>query len=248
MHSPLASVVIPCHNEGRHIGAMLERTVDALRGLDAEIIVVLDGCTDDSVAVVRAFAEHHSQVRSLVHDVRQGKGAAIKLGMEEATGRVVAFIDGDNEIDPSYARAAIERIEAQGADIVVGNRYAEPGLYSTTPMRRLQSRVYHELSRLLFGLTVKDSQAGMKAFTSEAARRLFGLVTVRGYAFDIELLALANVYGYSIEELPIRQHYKGTSALGVRHVIEMIVDTGRIFLDTRRVAGTTMHRQMPVIH
>lgn len=227
---PAYSVIIPCHNEADHVATMLRKTQLAFRGVDYEILLVLDGCTDDTEAIALGEAASIPEARILTNRRRLGKGGAIRKGVREARGAYVGFIDGDGEIDPAYLRTAFRALETgTRGEMVVGNRYARGGSYHTTFLRHLTSRAYQAVIWVLFGLGLHDTQAGLKTFTADAAKRLFSSSHVDGYAFDIDVLTHAHWSGYRIEEIPIRQRFKGTSTMKPRYVLEMIADTCRIF-------------------
>lgn len=224
-NTPAFSIVIPCHNEADHIGPLLRRMNEAFDGAAYEVIVVLDGCTDDSERVVGDVARSMPAVRMLVNDPKRGKGGAIRRGILDAKGAYVGFIDGDNEIDPRFLRHAFSALEKGKSEIVIGNRYCPGAAYHTTAARHVTSRAYQSAIWILFGLRLGDTQAGLKTFTAEAGKHLFRASNVNGYAFDIDVLTHALWMGYSIAQIPIRQRFKGTSSIAHRHVLEMIADT-----------------------
>lgn len=229
MTSPTFSIVIPCHNEASRIDGLLGRVQRAFAGLPYECLVVIDGCTDDSEAVVRAVAISMTNIRILTNERRLGKGGAIKRGMLETRGEYVGFIDGDDEIDPKFLRESLELVSSGKADIVVGNRHAAGGAYHTTALRHLTSCIYQAIIWMLFALKVHDSQAGVKAFDRRIAHKLFAASTVEGYAFDIDILSRAHWLKCRIEELPIEQQFKGTSTITFRHTLQMVLDTCRVY-------------------
>jgi glycosyltransferase involved in cell wall biosynthesis len=225
MHPVRYSIVFPCHNEAPHIERLLRKAELAFAPLDHEIIVVADGCSDGTERVVRAFARHAPSVRLVTSSQRLGKGGAIRKGIAESRGEFVGFMDGDGEIDPSFMLVGFRTLAAGATDIVIGNRYGQGGSYRTTLSRHLTSRVYQAAIWILFGLQFHDTQAGMKAFTATAAKKLFAASNVDGYAFDIDVLMHAHWMGYRIEEVPMQQRFKGTSTISFKHVLEMIADT-----------------------
>lgn len=230
----MLSVIIPCHNEAAHIGGMIVRTEEALRHIPHEVLIVADGCTDGSADIARGLIAVHPTVRLIENADRLGKGGAIRRGVLAAAGDTIAFIDGDGEIDPSFIRVAYDTLGTRNADIVIGNRYAPTGGYHTTFLRRLTSRTYQALNRLLFGLAVRDTQAGMKLFKGDIARALFGAMTIEGYAFDIDILSRAHRRGYNILDIPMTQRFKGTSKVTVRHALRMILDTSAVFWSAKK--------------
>ncbi len=222
---PTFSIVIPCHNEATRINGLLGRVQRAFAGLAYECIVVVDGCSDDSEAVVHAVATSMSSMRILSQPTRLGKGGAIRRGMLEARGAYVGFIDGDDEIDPKFLREAFDLAQRGDVDMVIGNRHGKGAEYRTTLLRHITSWLYQAIIWALFALQLHDTQAGMKVFTADAAKKLFEASTVSEYAFDIDVLCHAHWMRYCIAELPIRQQFKGTSTITIRHTLQMLKDT-----------------------
>ncbi len=244
-HQPRYSIVIPCYNEAAHIGALLRRVDTTLCNTDHEIIVMIDGCTDNTSNVIHTAMQSMPAVRLLESRHRLGKGGAIRRGVLDATGEYICFIDGDNEIDPQYIINAFMALEKGKDDIVIGNRYSRGSMYRTTIARHITSHTYRGIIWLLFGISLSDTQAGLKAFTRAAGRRLFHASTTSGYAFDIDILMHARSMGYRVTEIPIKQHFKGTTSITTTHILEMIADTCSIYnrhahelFDDRRTFGS----------
>jgi dolichol-phosphate mannosyltransferase len=229
MMQPTYSIVIPCHNEAATIGALLRRVQKEFHGTCHEVIVVLDGCSDTSVAVVHAIAQSMPSLFTIEHKQKLGKGGAIRRGFSHAKGIFIGFIDGDNEIDPQYLHEAFRVLEQKKCHIVIGNRYCTGAAYHTTIARHVTSRIYQTVIWMLFGLGISDSQAGMKVFTSSVGKQLFTTSNINGYAFDIDVLVHAHWLGYDIVDIPMQQRFKGTSSITHSHVFEMIADTCRTY-------------------
>lgn len=222
---PLYTIVIPAYNEAKHIGALLRRVDRAFRTVEHEIVVVIDGCVDDTSAVVHTAMRSIPTVRLLESKPRLGKGGAIRRGVLDANGEYICFIDGDNEIDPEYIRNAFYTLEQKKYDVVIGNRYCKQAAYHTTVLRHITSRIYQAMIWMLFGISLGDTQAGLKAFTAAAGRRIFLASNVSGYAFDIDILTHAHAMRYRIAEIPMKQRFKGTSSMTYDRILEMIADT-----------------------
>lgn len=227
---PYLSVVIPCFNEREYVRNTVEKTFAAFDER-VEVIVVDDGSKDGSYDELRDAAKRFPDLRVIRHDRNKGKGAAIRTGVEAASGDIIGFVDGDGEVNPDYLMEAAAIIrESDLTDIVIGNRYLIPDGYKTTAIRKLYSRVYQCMNWLLFSLPWKDTQAGLKAFRGRIAKELFAASDIHGYAFDIDILAHAHLRGLRVEELPITQVLKGGSTISKRHIFQMIVDTVGTYL------------------
>jgi dolichyl-phosphate beta-glucosyltransferase len=204
--APRWSVVIPAYDEARRLPPYLEDVVAYFegRGEPYEIIVVDDGSTDATCAVVEAVSRDHPSVRVLSLGRNRGKGAAVRAGMLAARGRFRLFTDADGAT-PIAELKRLEPALGAGADVVVGSRVVvDPGVSVTAQRHRVAAgRVFNRLVAWLGVRGVADSQCGFKAFTGAAADRLFGQLRTEGFGFDVELLLLAQAEGYRVVEVAI---------------------------------------------
>ena len=201
------SLIIPAYNEAQRIGPTLRRAHQFLAARPArfEILVVDDGSTDGTVALVTALAAELPGLRVLRSPANRGKGHAVRQGMLAATGRVRLFADADGST-PIDELDALLRALAAGADIAIGSRYLAASRV-TRPQpwfRRVWSRLVNRLVQRLLLPGVADTHCGFKAFTAAAATRTFAACTVDGWSFDLEVLARARAHGYHIREVPVR--------------------------------------------
>jgi dolichyl-phosphate beta-glucosyltransferase len=233
------SVVIPAYNEQARITLTLTRTLDylAARHPSSEVLVVDDGSRDDTAAMVEEIAEREPRVALHRLPRNMGKGAAVRIGMLEARGKHVLFMDADlatpiEEVDKllRYAR--------QGADVVIGSRgLAESDIRARQPFpRELMGRTFNMIVRSLLLGGFKDTQCGFKLFTKNAARELFSRQTLDGFAFDVEVLLLAKELGYTIREVPVVWYHAPNSK------VSPVTDSSRMFRDlvklrARRLMG-----------
>jgi glycosyltransferase involved in cell wall biosynthesis len=201
------SVIVPAYNEEHRLMPTLERLHAFLSAqpLRYEILVVDDGSKDDTCGVVlRAQAT----VANLVL-VRQmpnaGKGAAVRRGMLAARGQIRVMCDADCSMPPEQLPKLLAPIVACRAEIAIGSRYAEGAKTDKKqPLYRvLWSRLCNKVIQRSLVPGVRDTQCGFKAFTAEAARDLFSSATINGWAFDLEILALAKRRGFLVEEVGV---------------------------------------------
>lgn len=215
------SLIIPAFNEAQRIGPTLRHAQQFLapRPASFEIIVVDDGSTDDTVALVTALAGELPGLRVLCSPANRGKGHAVRLGMRAATGQVRLFSDADGSTPIDELDALLQAL-AQGADIAIGSRYL-PASRVTQPQpwhRRVWSRlVNHVVQRVLLPGVV-DTHCGFKAFTAAAAARTFAACTVDGWSFDLEVLARAQAQGLRIQEVPVRWQNDARSKARLRQL------------------------------
>jgi dolichol-phosphate mannosyltransferase len=197
------SFVIPAYNEENFIEDTLG-TIDAVimnKNLLYEILVVDDGSGDETLAKARRYASKNGHVRVLSYGKNVGKGYAVKTGFMKASGNVVIFADSDMEID---LRTISEYLDAlKQGDIVIASKRHDKSRVDVPASRRILSEVFNGLVRLLTGVPLKDTQSGLKAMKKSAFVDIFPRLAVKRYAFDVELLAVAHLYGLKVVEMPV---------------------------------------------
>lgn len=235
--SPIAlSIVVPTFGDASRIGMVVSR-IDDLLGAAAttyEILVVSDGNEDDTVAVLRRLSAERHAVVPHQYLPNRGKGYAMCYGAARARGEVVAFIDGDGEIDPAHLLAYVRILEEQRADCVIGSKRHPQSQVTYPGMRRLYSRVYQALIAFLFQLDVRDTQVGVKVFRRHVLAAALPRLLVRQYAFDLELLVVVHHLGYrSVAEAPVAIDRRFASTINVPSVVRMLGDTLAIWYRQR---------------
>jgi glycosyltransferase involved in cell wall biosynthesis len=194
---------------------------------DYEIIVVDDGSSDDTRKIIEGLPGKN--LKTVAYDTNKGKGHALKLGLYRATGEFAFLIDSDSEI---HAKELLGYVKAlKSADFVIGSKRHPLSNVRTPAMRKFLSLGFNVLERLLTGVRATDTQAGLKAIRSEALYRVLPLLSVKRYAFDAELLAVASLFGFRIKELPINIELKAT--FSAREVFRMLIDLLGIFYRLR---------------
>ncbi|MBQ3811255.1 MAG: glycosyltransferase [Kiritimatiellae bacterium] len=236
----LLSVVLPCYRLGPKIEANLARCAASLRaqGIPFELVPVDDGSGDGSdAAMARAaasLAAEGAAVRPVVLPRNGGKGAALVAGFRECRGSHVLLLDGDLELSPDDTGDFLRRMAKTGADVVIGSKMHPESRIDYPWRRRVASRVYYGLVKLLVGLPVHDTQTGMKLFTRKALGHAFDRMVTKRFAFDLEVLAILRDAGYRVAEAPIELDFTGKAgSLTLRNVRDVLVDTAAIFYRTR---------------
>ncbi len=201
------SIVVPAYNEEHRLPPTLARLHAFLSAqpMRWEIVVVDDGSRDATCAVVEAAMADIPNLRLVRQSPNRGKGAAVRLGMLAARGQIRVMSDADGSMSPDQLPRLLAPILACTAEIAIGSRYAEGARSDAKqPLYRvLWSRLANSLVQRSLVPGVRDTQCGFKAFTAEAARDLFRLGRIDGWAFDLEILALARRAGYGIAEVGV---------------------------------------------
>ncbi len=197
------SFVIPAYNEEDFIEDTLG-TIDAVikdKNLPYEIVVVDDGSRDDTLAKARRYAGRNGHVKVVSYSENVGKGHAVKTGFMQTNGNVVIFADGDMEIDLRTISKYLDALKY--GDIVIASKKHSDSQVEVPVSRRILSEVFNGLVRFLTGVPLKDTQSGLKAMRKSAFIDVFPRLAVKRYAFDVELLAVANLYGLKVVEMPV---------------------------------------------
>ena len=224
------SVIIPAYNEECRISDTLERVIDFLnaRPYTWEVLVADDGSTDGTGRLVGQLAASRSNVRlmSLPH---RGKGWAVKNAMLAATGQYRLLCDADLSVNIDEVDRFIPP-QLDGVDIAVGSREAQGARRIGEPVRRhIMGRVYNALVGLLAVPGFGDTQCGFKCFRGNVVTDLFQQQTMDGFAFDVEILFIANKAGMSLQEVPVDWYYGSHSKVrALRDSISMTVDLLKI--------------------
>lgn len=187
------SVVIPAYNEGARLPAFLDSVVAwcSTHEPDFEVIVVDDGSADETVKIAM-----QRDVRVISHERNAGKGAAVRTGMLAARGELRLFADADGATAISELPALIEA----GADVAVGSREGRHKKVESSAIRRFLGRWFNRAVRMGAVKGIRDTQCGFKLFRP-AAYGLFELAQEDGFAFDVELLLLAQNKGLGVKEV-----------------------------------------------
>jgi glycosyltransferase involved in cell wall biosynthesis len=223
------SIVIPAYNEERRIGLLLSQ----IPGNRGHYLVICDG-SDSTPDIVRKIAAAHPglDLQCLTYHHRLGKGGAVKEGFIKTTTTSVGFMDADASTSVTQMVSLFDALD--GADCVIGSRWL-PG--SIVPerqgfARRLESRGFNILIRILFGLSLTDTQCGAKVFKKSAIDAVIGEILSSGFEFDVELLWRLSRKGYVIKEYPIIWQNKGGSRVRSMDSLRMLRN-----LVTMRVSG-----------
>ena len=199
------SIIIPAHNERKRIRPMLDAFAAHFLpryGDEVEILVVVNGSSDGTEAVIREYVDRLPQVKMAVIPDRIGKGGALLRGLREATGELTGFVDADGATAPEEFQKLVDRIDGHGA--AIASRYLRDSVVVIAQplLRRVMSRAFNLATRLLFGLRIADTQCGAKLMRREALLRILPRLGVTQWVFDVDLLWQLRREGFTILEVP----------------------------------------------
>lgn len=232
---PALSIVIPAFNESRRI----ERTLADLRAflpslhISWEIRVVDDGSTDDTVRVVEEAGANDGRI-VVQREPHRGKGGTVRAGMLAAAGDLRFMCDADLSMPVTELSRFLEAVPGT-YDIAIGSREGHGARRVGEPAHRHRmGRIFNRLVAMSAVGGIMDTQCGFKMFSRRAAEQVFPLVTIEGWAFDIEMLVIARRLGLRILELPIEWHYREESR------VSLVRDSFRMARDVLKIRGNAL--------
>jgi len=196
------SIVIPAYREEKRIGSTLEElaiylnTNSTLKKLNVEVLVVAADSPDYTDTVVISKKTKFKNLSLLKPGAKVGKGRDVQYGMLRAKGDAILFMDADMATPVKYVEQ-FYRSYFNGSDVVVATRNLKK--HHPSRLRRSISNGGNLLFRILGGLWIEDSQCGFKLFSAQASKACFSNMTIMGWGFDMEILAIAKINGYKIE-------------------------------------------------
>lgn len=229
----LLSVIVPAYKQEKTIQEDLTRLESVLRKIryDYEIICVVDGKVDRTFQQAKRVKS--PKIRVIGYEKNHGKGYAVRYGMAQSKGDIVAFIDAGMDIDARGLPLLLEHMIWYDADVIVGSiRHSASKVYGYPLKRKIYSIGYHLLTKILFGLKVTDSQRGLKLFKREVLEKVLPRLLIKEFAFDIEMLAVAKRLGFEkIHDGPVEMDASKFKYSSIRSstVLSMLVDTLAVF-------------------
>lgn len=227
------SLIVPVYKQEKTIVENIRSIKSVLNKIryDHEIIAVIDGRTDNSYENLKKA--HIDKVKLISYNQNQGKGWALRLGLSKAVGDYVMFIDSGMEIDPNSISMLLEHMEWYDADIIVGSKRHMASQVKYPLTRKILSRGYSILVKMLFNLKLTDTQAGIKIFRKKVLEKILPKLMEKKFAGDLEMLVVADTLGFKrIFEAPIKLDYSLsaiTSAANIKSVLNILIDTFAIF-------------------
>ena len=221
--TPAVSVVIPVYNAARVLDASVEKLARVLGPREGEYEILLrdDGSHDGSGRLLEKISRRYENIRYSSNGTNKGLGFTLRALFQEARGDIMIYCD----IDLPFGEGVISRLldEVKDCDIAVASRYA--GGYNRIPfLRRMASRLYYALCRMLFSITVVDIGSASVALTRRAVTSLD--LKSRGFAVHAEMYVQASRKGFRIKEFPAASKSVGLSSFSIaRHGVGVIRET-----------------------
>jgi glycosyltransferase involved in cell wall biosynthesis len=196
------SVILPVYNEALTI----ERTLQEVIAFSKQyphfhFIFVNDGSSDATKSIIENAIIHQPHITLINHTINRGKAFALRTGVKYAQDEYICFTDGDLAYSLDHLLLLVEKLAVY--EIVIGNRNMSAN-HLRNFKRKVAGETFNQLTRLILGFDFQDTQAGIKGFRKEVAKQLFDLQTTDNFAFDPELLYIAQKRGYSIGQIPAK--------------------------------------------
>lgn len=231
MPQPYLSIIIPAYNEAKRIPLTLldidKRLADAK--FTYEIIVVNDGSKDATAEVVTKMSRMIKNLHLVDNVINRGKGAVVRQGMLLGKGEVRLFMDADNATTIDQFEQMVPFL-GEGYGVVIGDR-AIRGSTLEPPesiIRQIAGKLGNLWIQILLLPGIWDTQCGFKAFSAEAAERVFALSEVSGWGFDPEILVLSKVLGYRIKEVPVHWVAQEGGTIKPSAYLHVLLETAKI--------------------
>jgi glycosyltransferase involved in cell wall biosynthesis len=224
------SLIIPAYNEEARLLDSLQKIADFVgsQNYSSEVLIVENGSTDDSFAIAEEFCESRPTF-SVHHMSAKGKGLAVRWGMLAAKGAYRMMLDADLSMPVDQINRFLPP-QLDPMDISIASREALGAIrYNEPNYRHIGGRLMNAIIRQLAIPGLQDTQCGFKCFRAEVAEDLFLNQKMSGWSFDVELLFIAQLRGYSISELPIPWYYREQSHVRpIPDSLQMIFDLFKI--------------------
>jgi glycosyltransferase involved in cell wall biosynthesis len=224
---------MPAYNEADHIQTSICETVKTFNdfGCSWELIVMDDGSSDRTFELASQLTKKYAgQILVKKNAFNIGKGRALRNALKYVSGDYVVFLDADLDLPPIQIQTLFDILRLNNADIVIGSKMHINSIVNYPFQRRIISFVYYLLVKALFRLPCHDTQTGLKLFKVEVLRRVFPKITIRKFAFDLEILVNAHHLGYRIAEAPIVLDSKRRyGRIGLGAIFTTTVDTLAVF-------------------
>jgi len=228
LSSPLLTIIIPAFNEANRIINSLLKIENYMEKMlfNWEVLIINDGSTDNTKNILDEWIKNRAnfKVKTITH---QGKGGAIKYGILNSHGKYQFMCDADLSMPIEKLSEFLTKMK-EGYQIVIGSRQKTGARrFNESNMRHISGRIFNFLIKSILVKQIEDTQCGFKCFNTTIAKKLFKLQQINGFAFDVEILFIAQKNNIEIFELPIDWHHNDKSK--VRIFLDPILMSRDIF-------------------
>jgi dolichyl-phosphate beta-glucosyltransferase len=243
--SPFLSIVLPAFHEARRLPPTLQRLAEFCEGLafPYEVLVVVERGSDGTLEIAAEFAARQAHFQAIDNQVKRGKGYAVRSGMLRAKGAHIFYMDADLSVPLADVSKFLAHFAAHPEiDVLIGNRQHARSQITLAQswLRRSMGVTFNRVLRLCGVAPLHDTQCGFKAFRHAPAQAIFSRQKLDGFAFDVEVLLLAERLGYKIEDLPVEWINSPESRVRmVRDSLQMLRDSLRV----RRLVDASLREQ-----
>jgi dolichyl-phosphate beta-glucosyltransferase len=236
--APYVSLVLPAFNEAQRLPGTLAQLTSFAETVpwDLEILVVVEQSADGTLEIAREHATQQAETRRHIRVIdsgpQRGKGHAVRSGVLEAQGEFVFYMDVDLSVPLASVGDFVRRFAAEPqVDVLLGNRQHPESRISLAQgwIRRSMGQTFNRILRVLAVAPFPDTQCGFKAFRREPGHAIFSRQRIDGFAFDVEVLLLAQRLGYNISDMPVEWRNSPDSKVRiVRDSVRMLRDAMRV--------------------
>jgi dolichyl-phosphate beta-glucosyltransferase len=236
--APYVSLVLPAFNEAQRLPGTLAQLTSFAESVpwDLEILVVVEESADGTLEIAREHAAQQAETRRRLRVIdsgpQRGKGHAVRSGVLETQGEFVFYMDVDLSVPLVSVSDFVQQFAAEPqVDVLLGNRQHPESRITLAQgwIRRSMGQTFNRILRALAVAPFPDTQCGFKAFRREPGHAIFGRQRIDGFAFDVEVLLLAQRLGYTIKDMPVewrnspdsKVHIVGDSLLMLRDAIRV---------------------------
>lgn len=227
------SVIMPVYNDEKNIAGNIKRIINILKvlGITFELIVVDDGSTDKTAPHIPM----HENIRDVYMQPNQGKGKAFIAGYVRAKGDYIALMDSDLQLSPWEFISFFRIMHTYDADVVIGSKRHPYSNVKYTPVRWIVSNTYNLLCRFLFGISLRDTQCGLKLFKHQVLERIETKLLVKRYAFDIELITALRENNIRIADAPVNVYRRyNQGSVDLPNILQTFKDTMAVWWRKQR--------------
>lgn len=232
------SLVVPIYKGETFIAADIDSKYDALKKFlkakDFEVIYIVDGSVDKAYEIAKKHiaTRNYKNVSVQMRNVNKGKGYSVVEGMYYAKGEYIAYTDAGFDINLD-ALDNMYQLMSQDSSLtgVIANKYHEDSIYETSKIRRFLSKGYVNMTNILFGMSLKDIQTGMKMFRRSELLTVLPKLTIKKFAFEIELLTALKINGFSnLKDIPVQlKMVTKTTICFKTDILNMMKDTLAVY-------------------